>query len=78
MTYDTDMDIITLFPFEPNPLFMAFKQPELIRRFTTLLDCGPVAPSSPHLHKVINTAGETFAIKSHLPFDSQNEYPPPD
>lgn len=77
MTYDTDMDIITLFPFEPNPLFMAFKQPELIRRFTTLLDCGPVAPNSPHLHKVINTAGETFAIKSHLPFDSQNEYPPP-
>lgn len=77
MTYDTDMDIITLFPFEPNPLFSALKQPELIRRFTTLLDCGPVAPSSPHLHKVINTAGETFAIKSHLPLDGKMSTPPP-
>lgn len=67
MTYDTDMDIIALSPFEPNAMFATTEDPDTIRRFTTLLDCGAVGGGSHHLRKVTNTEGETFALKTLWP-----------
>lgn len=64
MTYDTDMDIIALSPFEPNAMFATTEDRDTIRRFTTLLDCGAVGGGSHHLRKVTNTEGETFALKT--------------
>ena len=49
MTYDTDMDIIALSPFEPNAMFATTEDSDTIRRFTTLLDCGAVGGGSHHL-----------------------------
>ena len=71
MTYDTDMNIIALSPFEPNAMFATSEDPETIRRFTTLLDCGAVGGGSHHLRKVANTEGETFALKTLWPLDSR-------
>lgn len=67
MAYDTDMDIIALSPFEPNAMFATTEDPDTIRRFTTLLDCGAVGGGSHHLRKVTNTEGETFALKTLWP-----------
>ena len=71
MTYDTDMSIIALSPFEPNAMFATSEDPDTIRRFTTLLDCGAVGGGSHHLRKVANTEGETFALKTLWPLDSR-------
>lgn len=71
MTYDTDMNIIALSPFEPNAMFATSEDPDTIRRFTTLLDCGAVGGGSHHLRKVANTEGETFALKTLWPLDSR-------
>ena len=71
MTYDTDMNIISLSPFEPNAMFATSEDPDTIRRFTTLLDCGAVGGGSHHLRKVANTEGETFALKTLWPLDSR-------
>ena len=71
MTYDTDMNIIALSPFEPNAMFATSEDPNTIRRFTTLLDCGAVGGGSHHLRKVANTEGETFALKTLWPLDSR-------
>ena len=76
MTYDTDMNIIALSPFEPNAMFATSEDPDTIRRFTTLLDCGAVGGGSHHLHKVANTEGETFALKTLWPLDSREENGP--
>lgn len=73
MTYDTDMDIIALSPFEPNAMFATTEDSDTIRRFTTLLDCGAVGGGSHHLRKVANTEGETFALKTLLPFSGCDE-----
>lgn len=67
VTYDTDMNIIALSPFEPNAMFATTEDPDTIRRFTTLLDCGAVGGGSHHLRKVANTEGETFALKTLWP-----------
>lgn len=71
MTYNTDMNIIALSPFEPNAMFATSEDPDTIRRFTTLLDCGAVGGGSHHLRKVANTEGETFALKTLWPLDSR-------
>ena len=71
MTYDTDMNIIALSPFEPNAMFATSEDPDTIRRFTTLLDCGAVGGGSHHLRKVANTEGETYALKTLWPLDSR-------
>lgn len=76
MTYDTDMNIIALSPFEPNAMFATFEDPDTIRRFTTLLDCGAVGGGSHHLRKVANTEGETFALKTLWSLDSREENGP--
>ena len=76
MTYDTDMNIIALSPFEPNAMFATSEDPDTIRRFTTLLDCGSVDGGSHHLRKVANTEGETFALKTLWPLDSREENGP--
>ena len=76
MTYDTDMNIIALSPFEPNAMFATSEDPDTIRRFTTLLDCGAVGGGSHHLRKVANTEGETFALKTLWPLDSCEENGP--
>lgn len=76
MTYDTDMSIIALSPFEPNAMFATSEDPDTIRRFTTLLDCGAVDGGSHHLRKVANTEGETFALKTLWPLDSREENGP--
>lgn len=76
MTYDTDMNIIALSPFEPNAMFATSEDPDTIRRFTTLLDCGAVDGGSHHLRKVANTEGETFALKTLWPLDSREENGP--
>lgn len=76
MTYDTDMNIIALSPFEPNAMFATSEDPDTIRRFTTLLDCGAVGGGSHHLRKVANTEGETFALKTLWPLDSREENGP--
>lgn len=76
MTYDTDMNIIALSPFEPNAMFATNEDPDIIRRFTTLLDCGAVGGGSHHLRKVANTEGETFALKTLWPLDSREENGP--
>lgn len=76
MTYDTDMDIIALSPFEPNAMFATTEDPDTIRRFTTLLDCGTVGGGSHHLRKVANTEGETFALKTLWPLGSCEENGP--
>ena len=76
MTYDTDMNIIALSPFEPNAMFATSEDPDTIRRFTTLLDCGAVGGGSHHLHKVANTEGETFALKTLWFLDSREENGP--
>ena len=76
MTYDTDMNIIALSPFEPNAMFATSEDPDTIRRFTTLLDCGAVGGGSHHLRKVANTEGETFAPKTLWPLDSREENGP--
>lgn len=76
MTYDTDMDIIALSPFEPNAMFATSEDPDTIRRFTTLLDCGAVGGGSHHLRKVANTEGETFALKTLWSLDSREENGP--
>lgn len=73
MTYDTDMNIIALSPFEPNAMFATSEDPDTIRRFTTLLDCGAVGGGSHHLRKVANTEGETFALKTLWSLDSREE-----
>lgn len=73
MTYDTDMNIIALSPFEPNAMFATTEDPDTIRRFTTLLDCGAVGGGSHHLHKVANTEGETFALKTLWPLSGCGE-----
>lgn len=73
MTYDTDMDIIALSPFEPNAMFATTEDSDTIRRFTTLLDCGAVGGGSHHLRKVANTEGETFALKTLLPLSGCDE-----
>lgn len=73
MTYDTDMDIIALSPFEPNAMFATTEDTDTIRRFTTLLDCGAVGGGSHHLRKVANTEGETFALKTLWPFSGCDE-----
>ena len=73
MTYDTDMDIIALSPFEPNPMFATTEDSDTIRRFTTLLDCGAVGGGSHHLRKVANTEGETFALKTLWPLSGCDE-----
>ena len=76
MTYDTDMNIISLSPFEPNAMFATSEDPDTIRRFTTLLDCGAVGGGSHHLRKVANTEGETFALKTLWSLDSREENGP--
>ena len=76
MTYDTDMNIIALSPLEPNAMFATSEDPDTIRRFTTLLDCGAVGGGSHHLRKVANTEGETFALKTLWPLDSREENGP--
>ena len=76
MTYDTDMNIIALSPFEPNAILATSEDPDTIRRFTTLLDCGAVGGGSHHLRKVANTEGETFALKTLWPLDSREENGP--
>ena len=76
MTYDTDMNIIALSPFEPSAMFATSEDPDTIRRFTTLLDCGAVGGGSHHLRKVANTEGETFALKTLWPLDSREENGP--
>ena len=76
MTYDTDMNIIALSPFEPNAMFATTEDPDTIRRFTTLLDCGAVGGGSHHLRKVVNTEGETFALKTLWSLDSREENGP--
>lgn len=76
MTYDTDMNIIALSPFEPNAMFATTEDPDTIRRFTTLLDCGTVGGGSHHLRKVANTEGETFALKTLWPLGSCEENGP--
>ena len=76
MTYDTDMNIIALSPFEPNAMFATSEDPDTIRRFTTLLDCGAVGGGSHHLRKVANTEGETFALKTLWPLDSREQNGP--
>lgn len=76
MTYDTDMNIIALSPFEPNAMFATSEDPDTIRRFTTLLDCGAVGGGSHHLRKVANTEGETFALKTLWPLDSREKNGP--
>lgn len=76
MTYDTDMNIIALSPFEPNAMFATSEDPDTISRFTTLLDCGAVGGGSHHLRKVANTEGETFALKTLWPLDSREENGP--
>lgn len=73
MTYDTDMDIIALSPFEPNAMFATTEDADTIRRFTTLLDCGAVGGGSHHLRKVANTEGETFALKTLWPLSGCDE-----
>ena len=73
MTYDTDMDIIALSPFEPNPMFATTEDSDTIRRFTTLLDCGAVGGGSHHLRKVANTEGKTFALKTLWPLSGCDE-----
>lgn len=73
MTYDTDMSIIALSPFEPNAMFATTEDPDTIRRFTTLLDCGAVGGGSHHLRKVANTEGETFALKTLWPLSGCDE-----
>lgn len=73
MTYDTDMDIIALSPFEPNAMFATTEDLDTIRRFTTLLDCGAVGGGSHHLRKVANTEGETFALKTLWPLSGCDE-----
>lgn len=73
MTYDTDMDIIALSPFESNAMFATTEDPDTIRRFTTLLDCGAVGGGSHHLRKVANTEGETFALKTLWPLSGCDE-----
>lgn len=73
MTYDTDMDIIALSPFEPNAMFATTEDSDTIRRFTTLLDCGAVGGGSHHLRKVANTEGETFALKTLWPLSGCDE-----
>lgn len=73
MTYDTDMNIIALSPFEPNAMFATTEDPDTIRRFTTLLDCGAVGGGSHHLRKVANTEGETFALKTLWPLSGCDE-----
>lgn len=84
MTYDTDMTVITLFPFEPNPLLSTPEDPDTLRRFITLLDCGPIDGGSRRLHKVVNTEGELFALKTFWPVDGNKDNshdiatPPPD
>lgn len=76
MTYDTDMNIIALSPFEPNAMFATSEDLDTIRRFTTLLDCGAVGGGSHHLRKVANTEGETFALKTLWSLDSREENGP--
>lgn len=76
MTYDTDMSIIALSRFEPNAMFATTEDPDTIRRFTTLLDCGAVGGGSHHLRKVANTEGETFALKTLWPLGSCEENGP--
>lgn len=76
MTYDTDMNIFALSPFEPNAMFATSEDPDTIRRFTTLLDCGAVGGGSHHLRKVANTEGETFALKTLWSLDSREENGP--
>lgn len=76
MTYDTDMNIIALSPFEPNAMFATTEDADTIRRFTTLLDCGAVGGGSHHLRKVANTEGETFALKTLWPLGSCEENGP--
>ena len=76
MTYDTDMNIIALSPFEPNAMFATSEDPDTIRRFTTLLDCGAVGGGSHHLRKVAYTEGETFALKTLWSLDSREENGP--
>ena len=76
MTYDTDMDIIALSPFEPNAMFATTEDSDTIRRFTTLLDCGAVGGGSHYLRKVANTEGETFALKTLWSLDSREENGP--
>lgn len=76
MTYDTDMNIIALSPFEPNAMFATSEDPDTIRRFTTLPDCGAVGGGSHHLRKVANTEGETFALKTLWSLDSREENGP--
>lgn len=76
MTYETDMNIIALSPFEPNAMFATSEDPDTIRRFTTLLDCGAVGGGSHHLRKVANTEGETFALKTLWSLDSREENGP--
>lgn len=73
MTYDTDMDIIALSPFEPNAMFATTEDSDTVRRFTTLLDCGAVGDGSHHLRKVANTEGETFALKTLWPLSGCDE-----
>lgn len=73
MTYDTDMNIIALSPFEPNAMFATTEDPDTIRRFTTLLDCGAVGGGSHYLRKVANTEGETFALKTLWPLSGCDE-----
>jgi len=70
------MNIIALSPFEPNAMFATSEDPDTIRRFTTLLDCGAVGGGSHHLRKVANTEGETFALKTLWPLDSREENGP--
>ncbi|MFR3924961.1 MAG: hypothetical protein ACLTXI_06950 [Collinsella sp.] len=76
MTYDMDMDIIALSPFEPNAMFATTEDSDTIRRFTTLLDCGAVGGGSHHLRKVANTEGETFALKTLWPLSGCDETAP--
>lgn len=71
-----DMNIIALSPFEPNAMFATSEDPDTIRRFTTLLDCGAVGGGSHHLRKVANTEGETFALKTLWSLDSREENGP--
>ena len=57
-------------------MFATSEDPDTIRRFTTLLDCGAVGGGSHHLRKVANTEGETFALKTLWPLDSREENGP--
>lgn len=72
MAYDTAMNVIEFSSFEPNPALAGPGEPEELRRFTVLLDCGPALAGACHVRKVMNTEGETFALKTFRALGESN------